>query len=73
MEVIKKGNRNYIYYVRCEECGSILSFMKSELSWSHGIDCPVCKSTVYADIYSHENDPYLGDEEVKKEVEGNEI
>lgn len=72
MEVIKKGNKNYIYYARCEECGSIISFMKSELDWSHRLDCPICKSSVYADIYLYDsayNDPYLGDKEVKKEVE----
>lgn len=73
MEVIKKGNKNYIYYKRCEECGSIISFMKSELDRTHRFYCPVCKNSVYTDIYLYENDPYLGDEEVKKEVEENDL
>lgn len=69
MTVIKKGDKPYIYYAKCEECGSIISFMKSELGWSHEIYCPVCKSTIRVDTCSHGDDPYLGNEEVKKEVE----
>ena len=69
MKVIKKGNKNYVYYVRCQECGSIISFMNSELDWAHRLSCPICKNSVYANILLYENDPYLGDQEVEKEVE----
>ena len=69
MKVIKKGNKNYVYYIRCQECGSIISFMNSELDWAHRLNCPICKNSVYVNMQLYENDPYLGDQEVEKEVE----
>lgn len=69
MKVVKIGNKKYIYYAKCEECGSIISFMKSELGLFDNLACPTCKSTVYTNTSFYGDDPYLGDEELKKEVE----
>ena len=42
--------------------------MNSELDWAHRLNCPICKNSVYVNMQLYENDPYLGDQEVEKEV-----
>ena len=36
-----------IYEITCQECGSIIRYQASEVSWCH-ISCPICKVSNWA-------------------------
>ncbi len=38
-----------IYEVTCFECKSKIQYMKSEVSFTHSIICPICGVSIWAD------------------------
>ena len=38
-----------IYEVKCRECGSVIQYKKSEVSFTSYITCPVCGISIWAD------------------------
>ena len=38
-----------IYEVECMECGSVIQYKKSEVSFTSYITCPVCGMSIWAD------------------------
>lgn len=41
MKVIKEATKEYHYYVKCTECGSIIEYLMSEVTFGN-IICPTC-------------------------------
>lgn len=46
MEIVER-HQVPIYEVKCEECGSVIRYKASEVSWLH-IVCPVCGVSLWA-------------------------